>query len=93
MVRPAACWPPPRRRPVRHRDRAVLERFYATSVRLGELHGMDLGDVDRLDCTVIDRGKGNRERQVLYDAPASDALHRYLLGAPLSPARSSAPFG
>lgn len=54
---------------------------------------MDLGDVDRLDCTVIDRGKGNRERQVLYDAPASDALHRYLLGAPLSPARSSAPFG
>ena len=61
------------------RDRAALEMLYATGIRLSELHAMDLGDLDRLDCTIVVRGKGNRQREVLYGGPASDQLHRYLL--------------
>ena len=60
------------------RDRALLEMMYASGVRLAEAHGMDLAHVDRLKSDVLVRGKGGKEREVLYGDDADRALHRYL---------------
>ena len=61
------------------RDRALLELLYATGVRLGEIHGLDLPDVDMGERTLRVTGKGNKEREVIFGAPAHDALHDYLI--------------
>ena len=60
------------------RDRALLEMMYASGVRLAEARGMDLAHVARLNSKVLVRGKGNKERAVLYGADADRALRRYL---------------
>ena len=60
------------------RDRALLEMMYASGVRLAEARGMDLAHVDRLNGVVLVRGKGNKEREVLYGADSDRALRRYL---------------
>ena len=60
------------------RDHALLEMMYASGVRLTEAHDMDRGDITRLRGAVRVRGKGNKERDVLYGAAADQALHRYL---------------
>jgi integrase/recombinase XerC len=60
------------------RDRAMIELLYATGMRVGELCGLRLADVD-LDAGVIRViGKGNRERVVLAGRPAVLALDEYL---------------
>jgi len=60
------------------RDRAIIELLYATGMRVGELCGFRLADVD-LDAGVIRVvGKGNRERVVLAGRPAVLALDEYL---------------
>ncbi|HHJ99121.1 MAG TPA: tyrosine recombinase [Actinobacteria bacterium] len=46
------------------RDRAILELLYASGVRVSELTGLDLGDVDTASATVRVMGKGSRERIV-----------------------------
>ena len=61
------------------RDRALLEMMYASGVRLAEARSMDLAHVDRLNSDVLVRGKGGKEREVLYGADADRALHRYLV--------------
>ena len=61
------------------RDRALLEILYATGVRLGEVHGLDLDDVNMAEHTLRVTGKGNKEREVLFGQPASDAVHDYLI--------------
>jgi integrase/recombinase XerD len=64
--------------PVHWRDRAILEFLYATGVRVSELVGLRLTDLD-LDeglCTVF--GKGSKERMVPLGRPACVALSRYL---------------
>ncbi|HEX5496948.1 MAG TPA: tyrosine recombinase XerC [Mycobacteriales bacterium] len=69
--------------PEGRRDRAVLELLYATGVRVGELVGMDLTDVDHPRRLVRVLGKGSRERSVPYGAPAEAALDGWLrLGRP-----------
>ena len=60
------------------RDRAILEVLYACGVRLAELQGMNLGDINRDRREILVRGKGDKERWTLYGAPAQDALDRYL---------------
>lgn len=60
------------------RDRLVLELLYATGVRVGELCGLDLDDVDRSRRVVRVLGKGAKERTVPYGVPAERALDRYL---------------
>ena len=60
------------------RDAAVAELLYASALRVSELVGLDLGDVDRRRRTVRVTGKGARERVVPYGAPAARALDRYL---------------
>jgi integrase/recombinase XerC len=65
------------------RDVAMLELLYATGIRVGELVGLDVDDVDRERLVVRVLGKGRKERSVPYGLPASQALERWLaLGRP-----------
>lgn len=64
--------------PVLLRDRAVLELLYASGVRVSELCGLDLRDVDRGRRVLRVLGKGARERAVPYGAPADRALDDWL---------------
>ncbi len=65
--------------PLQLRDRLVLELLYATGVRVGELCGLDVDDVDRGRRVVRVLGKGSRERVVPYGVPAERALADYLI--------------
>lgn len=64
--------------PVHLRNRAVLELLYATGIRVGELTGLDVDDVDRARRVVRVLGKGRKERVVPYGAPADQALGEWL---------------
>lgn len=59
------------------RDLAVLETFYATGMRLSELAGLDLGDVDLVSDQVKVRGKGKEERLLPLGGYAVRALRRW----------------
>jgi integrase/recombinase XerC len=65
--------------PVGLRDLAMLELLYATGVRVGELCGLDVDDVDHERRVVRVLGKGRKERAVPYGLPAQQALDRWLL--------------
>jgi integrase/recombinase XerC len=60
------------------RDRAVLELLYASGLRVSELAGLDLEDVDREARTVRVLGKGRKERIVPFGDAAALALEGYL---------------
>src|SRR3954467_9117794 len=64
--------------PVDLRDRAALELLYATGIRVGELCGLDIDDVDRGRRVVRVLGKGNKERSVPYGGPADAAIQAWL---------------
>jgi integrase/recombinase XerC len=64
--------------PVAVRDAAIAELLYASALRVSELVGLDLADVDRRRRTLRVTGKGAKERVVPYGAPAACALDRYL---------------
>ncbi len=64
--------------PVTLRDLVVLELLYATGVRVAELCGLDVDDVDAARRTLRVVGKGDRERTVVYGLPAERALRRWL---------------
>ncbi|TDE14112.1 tyrosine recombinase XerC [Jiangella asiatica] len=64
--------------PVDLRDHALLELLYATGIRVGELVGLDVDDVDAGRRVVRVLGKGRKERTVPYGAPAAEALERWL---------------
>ena len=70
--------------PVAVRDVAILELLYATGVRVGELVGLDVDDLDRERQVVRVFGKGRKERSVPYGQPAAQALDRWLrIGRPV----------
>jgi integrase/recombinase XerC len=60
------------------RDRAILELLYATGVRVSELCGLGLADVDDARRIVRVFGKGAKERAVPYGLPAQRALDDWL---------------
>ena len=60
------------------RDRAILELLYSCGVRLAEIHGMDVADINFGKRSILVRGKGNKERETLYGQGAEDSLTRYL---------------
>jgi integrase/recombinase XerC len=65
--------------PLHLRDRLVLELLYATGMRVGELVGLDLDDVDAQRRTVRVLGKGAKERVVPYGVPTQRALDDWLV--------------
>jgi integrase/recombinase XerC len=69
---------PEPRDPVGLRDRAILELLYATGMRVGELCGLALGDVDLHADVARVHGKGGKERLVPFGEPARQALRDYL---------------
>jgi len=60
------------------RDLAMLELFYSSGLRLSELAGADLGDLDLLGDQIKVRGKGRKERIVPVGKQASNAIRRWL---------------
>ncbi len=64
--------------PVGLRDVAILELLYATGIRVGELCGLDVDDVDHERRVVRVLGKGRKERTVPFGRPAEKALDAWL---------------
>lgn len=60
------------------RDAAMLELLYATGMRVAELCGLDLADLNRQSRTVKVLGKGRKERVVPYGLPAERALDGWM---------------
>jgi len=63
------------------RDQAIVELLYASAMRVSELVGMRVGDIDRSRLTARVLGKGGKERVVPFGVPAAHALDRYLAEA------------
>jgi integrase/recombinase XerD len=63
------------------RDRAMIELLYATGLRVSELVGLRLNDVDLEGRVLLARGKGSKERMVPVGAPAAAAVKCFLAGA------------
>ena len=63
--------------PEQLRDDAVLELLYATGIRVGELVGLDVDDIDQARHVVRVLGKGNKQRTVPLGVPAVKAVERW----------------
>jgi integrase/recombinase XerC len=64
--------------PLALRDHAAVELLYATGIRVAELCGLDLGDLDQPRRLLRVLGKGAKERAVPYGLPAQRAVLRWL---------------
>lgn len=67
--------------PLGIRDKAVLEMLYATGIRVSELTGITLADIDFSGRAIIVSGKGAKQRIVLMGRTAVEVLELYLLSA------------
>jgi integrase/recombinase XerC len=63
--------------PLLQRDRAILELLYASGLRVSELTGLNVEDIDRQDHMLRVVGKGNKERIIPYGSKAEEAIERY----------------
>jgi integrase/recombinase XerC len=64
--------------PLAIRDQLIVELLYATGIRVSELCGLDIEDVDRQRRLLRVLGKGNKERTVPFGEPAQAALGTWL---------------
>jgi integrase/recombinase XerC len=77
--------------PVALRDHAILELLYGAGIRVSELCGLDVDDLDLDLATARVLGKGAKERVVPFGIPARDAVQAYLTrGRPALALRASA---
>lgn len=65
-------------RPFPERDLAIFEFLYGCGLRVSELTGLNLDDVDRPQRYLLVRGKGRKEREVPFGEKAAGALDKYL---------------
>lgn len=65
-------------RPFPVRDRAIFELLYGCGLRVSELVGLNLEDLDMAERWLRVRGKGRKERQVPFPAKAAEALEAHL---------------
>jgi integrase/recombinase XerC len=65
-------------RPFPKRDRAMFEFLYGCGLRISELEGLNLDDIDATGKWIVVRGKGRKERQVPYGRKAAEALANWL---------------
>jgi integrase/recombinase XerC len=72
-------------RPYPARDLLLFELLYGCGVRISEVVGLNLEDIDRREQWIRVRGKGRKERQVPYGAKAAAALEKYLAGRTAKP--------
>jgi integrase/recombinase XerC len=70
-------------RPHPVRDRAIFELLYGCGLRVSELAGLNLEDLDRSERWLRVRGKGRKERQVPMPGKAAEALEHYLAERPV----------
>jgi integrase/recombinase XerC len=70
---------PPGDSPLGQRDRAILETLYSAGLRVSELTGLDVEDVELSEGMARVRGKGRKERLALLGPPAVEAIQRWLL--------------
>src|SRR6202171_6701682 len=68
---------PDEKRVLVRRDRAILELLYASGLRVSELTGLNLADMDRKELMLRVRGKGNKERIVPYGGKAEQEAEAY----------------
>jgi integrase/recombinase XerD len=79
--------------PLTRRDRAMLELLYGAGLRISELVGLDVDDLDPVERLVRVHGKGDAERLVPYGDLAADALDAWLVqGRPSLGVRGPAVF-
>ena len=64
--------------PLALRDRLIVELLYATGIRVGELCGLDVDDIDTGRRVLRVLGKGNKQRTVPFGRPALAALNAWL---------------
>jgi integrase/recombinase XerC len=64
--------------PLALRDRLIVELLYATGIRVSELCGLDVDDIDTDHRLVRVLGKGNKQRTVPFGRPAAEALRVWL---------------
>jgi integrase/recombinase XerC len=69
---------PPGESPLGLRDRAILETLYSAGLRVSELTGLNVDDLDLDDGIATVRGKGRRERLALLGGPAQSAIRAWL---------------
>lgn len=62
----------------RYRNRALISLLYASGVRVSELCGMNISDINMTDCTFTVIGKGNKPRLCFFDERTRRYLHDYL---------------
>ncbi|CAN5133609.1 tyrosine recombinase XerC [soil metagenome] len=75
--------------PLEYRDRAILETLYSAGLRVGELAGLNIDDLELADGLATIRGKGKRERLALIGAEARKALTGWLQIRPTLEPRGS----
>jgi len=64
--------------PLKLRDRAAMELMYGCGLRLSELTGLDLADIDQQQQTLTVTGKGNKQRRLPFGGKAKAALASWL---------------
>lgn len=69
---------PSAEQPLGLRDRAILETLYSAGLRVSELTGLNIGDVDLDSSIATVRGKGKKERLVLLGPYSLDAITKWL---------------